>query len=512
MIDRNVRPMNATSRFPEVAPRGAGSGPKLQVPVVVGTRPEAIKLIPVILALRASDYYEPIVVSTGQHHRLVNYIFELVEIRPDVTLWSGSRHSGLNSRVSSVLERFEDFCVERFGLEAGVLPSVDQIVAGEAPAAVLVHGDTSSAMAAALSAFHMRIPVAHVEAGLRTGSTLSPFPEELNRGVITRVAALHFAPTTTNLENLIREGVPASQVYVTGNTGIDALRWATTLDVRFANPELQRLHDSDRRIVAITAHRRENWGDGLIGIAEGIGRLARRFDDVSFVLPVHPNPRVRDVLAPRLDAYDNVLVTDPLGYATFARLLARSHLVITDSGGIQEEAPSLGKPVLVLRDTTERGEGVTAGTLRMVGTDADRIEAEGARLLGDDAAHAEMAEAHNPYGDGHAAERIVAALEHILLGGDAPAPFGPGYDRDAIVSGAGFRLRPRPEHAVLDPAVRQAPRTRGTEAGRRSTDRRPVDAGSATVDGGSAAADVGSATIGSSPAVHRHPVPAPSPR
>lgn len=437
----------------------AGSA-KLQIPVVVGTRPEAIKLIPVILALRESAYYEPVVVSTGQHHRLVSYIFELVGIRPDVTLWSGARHAPLNARVASVLERFEDFIVERYGLEPGTRPGGQDVLRGRAPAAVIVHGDTSSAMAAALSAFHLRLPVMHVEAGLRTGSNLSPFPEELNRGVIGRVAALHFAPTTTNLENLIREGVPANQVFVTGNTGIDALRWATSLKVRFANPDLQALHDSDRRIVTVTAHRRENWGPGLVGIADGVARLAKRFPDVSFVLPVHPNPQVRDVLAPRLSGFDNVLVTDTLGYATFARLLARSHLVITDSGGIQEEAPSLGKPVLVLRETTERGEGVVAGTLRLVGTNPDRIEAEGARLLDDDLAYAEMAEAHNPYGDGHAARRIVAALEHMLLGVDPPEPFGPGYNRDAVLRAADLQVDAR---AVADTISSLIP-TPGVEA------------------------------------------------
>lgn len=439
-------------------PTPYGGAAKLQIPVVVGTRPEAIKLIPVILALQQSAYYEPIVVSTGQHHRLVSYIFELVGIRPDVTLWSGSRHAQLNARVASVLERFEDFCSERFGLEPGVQASGQDVLCGRAPAAVIVHGDTSSAMAAALSAFHLRIPVMHVEAGLRTGNYLSPFPEELNRGVIGRVAALHFAPTTTNLENLIREGVPANQIFVTGNTGIDALRWATTLNVRFANPQLQALHDSDRRIVTITAHRRENWGPGLIGIAEGVRRLAVRFPEVAFVLPVHPNPQVRDVLAPRLANLDNVLVTDTLGYATFARLLARSHIVLTDSGGIQEEAPSLDKPVLVLRDTTERGEGVIAGTLRLIGTNPDVIEHEGARLLGDDLAYAEMANATNPYGDGHAARRIVAALEHMLLGGIPPEPFGPGYDREAVLQAADLRVN---THAVAATVAALKPQSPG---------------------------------------------------
>jgi UDP-N-acetylglucosamine 2-epimerase (non-hydrolysing) len=412
---------------------------KLIIPIVVGTRPEAIKLVPIILALRQSPYYEPIVVSTGQHNRLVEYIFELAEIKPDVTLWSGSLRSNLNERVASVMQRFEDFCVERFDIDPDVVPTSDDVLTGRRPAAVLVHGDTSSAMAASLSSFHMHIPVMHVEAGLRTGGgNLSPFPEELNRQVISTIAALHFAPTSANLQNLSREDIPVEQVFVTGNTGIDALQWASAIDVRFANPELQALHDSDSRIVVITAHRRENWGDGLRGIAEGIARLARDQQDTHFVLPVHPNPRVREVLTERLTGLDNVLLTEPLGYATFARLLGRAHLVITDSGGIQEEAPSLGKPVLVTRETTERTEGLAAGTLKLVGTDPEVIFVEGKRLLDSDEAYAEMASAANPYGDGRAAARIVAALEHLLLGGEPPAPFGPGYSRAAVSLAAGF--------------------------------------------------------------------------
>jgi UDP-N-acetylglucosamine 2-epimerase (non-hydrolysing) len=414
---------------------------KLQIPVVVGTRPEAIKLVPIILALRASDCYEPIVVSTGQHNRLVEYIFELADIKPDVRLWSGARRAYLNERVASVMRRFEDFCVERFEIDPDVPATQDDVMAGRHPAAVLVHGDTSSAMAAALSSFHLRIPVMHVEAGLRTGgSNLTPFPEELNRQVISTIAAMHFAPTSANLQNLVRENIPVGQVFVTGNTGIDALHWSSRLEnIRFANPELQALHDGDSRIVVVTAHRRENWGDGLRGIAEGVARLAREQPDDDFVLPVHPNPRVREVLTERLAGHDNVLLTEPLGYATFARLLGRCHMVITDSGGIQEEAPSLGKPVLVARETTERTEGLAAGTLRLVGTDPDLIFAEGARLLRDDAAYAEMAAAENPYGDGHAAERIVGALEHILHGTEPPTQFGPGYSRATVAMAAGFK-------------------------------------------------------------------------
>jgi UDP-N-acetylglucosamine 2-epimerase (non-hydrolysing) len=435
--------------------------PKLLVPIVVGTRPEAIKLVPIIVAMRDSDHYEPIVVSTGQHNRLVEYIFELADIKPDVILWAGSRRANLNERVASVMQRFEDFCVERFDIDLDVPATAQDRLEGRRPAAVLVHGDTSSAMAASLSAFHMRIPVMHVEAGLRTGGVnLSPFPEELNRQVISTIAAMHFAPTSANLQNLVRENVPVGQVFVTGNTGIDALQWSSSIDVRFANPDLQALHDGDKRIVVITAHRRENWGDGLRGIAEGIARLASTHTDVAFVLPVHPNPRVREVLTERLTGLDNVLLTEPLGYATFARLLRRSHIVITDSGGIQEEAPSLDKPVLVTRETTERTEGLAAGTLRLVGTDPEIIFAEGSRLLSDEAAYREMAEVENPYGDGHAAERIVGALEHLLLGTKPPTQFGTGYSRATVALAAGLD----PDHGFalkqLEEAIGPAPAPR----------------------------------------------------
>jgi UDP-N-acetylglucosamine 2-epimerase (non-hydrolysing) len=415
---------------------------KLAVPIVVGTRPEAIKLVPLILAMRESEYYEPIVVSTGQHQRLVQFIFDLADITPDVTLWAGSRHSHLNERVATVLGRFEDFCAEQFELpDDGRAVRGETILNGRYPAAVIVHGDTSSAMAAALSAFHLHIPVMHVEAGLRTGGpNNTPFPEELNRQVIGSIAGLHFAPTSANLQNLVRENVPVSQIFVTGNTGIDALQWASGLDVRFANPALNELHDSNRRVVVVTAHRRENWGPGLVGIAHGVARLAEEHPEVAFVIPVHPNPKVSAVLHEQLDEQENVLLVDPLGYATFAKLLRRSDLVLTDSGGIQEEAPSLDKPVLVLRDTTERGEGLEEGTLKLVGTNPERIFQEGNLLLTDPVAYAQMAQADNPYGDGRAAKRIVAALEHMLVGGEPPTQFGPGYSRTAVLRAAGFEL------------------------------------------------------------------------
>jgi UDP-N-acetylglucosamine 2-epimerase (non-hydrolysing) len=429
---------------PLVRPEGVARqvlSEKLAVPIVVGTRPEAIKLVPVILAMRESRYYEPIVISTGQHQRMVEFIFELADIKPDVTLWAGSRRANLNERVATVMERFEDFCAERFDIAGDETPRPEDILKGRYPAAVLVHGDTTSAMAAALSAFHMHIPVMHVEAGLRTGGPPNtPFPEELNRQVIGCIAGLHFAPTSSNLQNLIREDIAVSQIFVTGNTGIDALQWASSLEVRFANEKLNELYDSDERVVVVTAHRRENWGDGLMGIAEGVARLADEHPDVRFVIPVHPNPRVAEVLRGRLGTISNVLMVDPLGYATFSKLLGRAHLVITDSGGIQEEAPSLDKPVLVLRETTERREGLEAGTLKLIGTNPERIFNEGNLLLTDELAYREMAQAPNPYGDGKAGERIVAALEHMLLGGQPPTQFGPGYSRAAVAAAAGLRL------------------------------------------------------------------------
>ncbi len=257
------------------AARGAET-PPITVPVVVGTRPEAIKLVPIILALRRCRSFRPVVVATGQHHRMVSEIFALAGITTDAQLWVGDVHAPLSERVASVMTRFDDFCRERFGAEGVEVATANAILDGF-PGAVIVHGDTSSAMAAALAAFHLRIPVLHVEAGLRAGrGHLTPFPEELNRQVISRIASLHFAPTPDNLENLVRENVRVSRVFVTGNTGIDALRWASQLPARFDDEALQALVDGDRRLVVVTAHRRENWGEGLAGIAEGVRRIGAR--------------------------------------------------------------------------------------------------------------------------------------------------------------------------------------------------------------------------------------------
>jgi UDP-N-acetylglucosamine 2-epimerase (non-hydrolysing) len=411
--------------------------PRLMVPVVVGTRPEAIKLVPIILAMRASESVHPIVVSTGQHHRMVKEIFELAGIETDVTLWAGGRRE-LNERVSSVMRRFEDFVIEWFGILPEIV-DLEDVVSGRFPAAVLVHGDTSSAMAAALAAFHLRIPVMHVEAGLRTGGlNLTPFPEELNRQLISCMACAHLAPTAHNMQQLVRENVSVDQIFVTGNTGIDALRWASKLDVPLGDPVLQAICDGEERVVVVTAHRRESWANGIDGIAQGVARLARAHGDVRFVVPLHPNPLVRQKLGAPLGDLRNVLLTEPPSYAPFAKLLERCHLVITDSGGIQEEAPALGKPVLVTREQTERTEGIEAGTLLLVGTDPDRIFAEGHRLLTDPSAYAQMSQAINPYGDGHAAERIIQAFEYVLRAGEPPTQFGSGFSRTAVIRAAGF--------------------------------------------------------------------------
>jgi UDP-N-acetylglucosamine 2-epimerase (non-hydrolysing) len=429
---------------------------------VVGTRPEAVKLVPVILALRASESFEPVVVSTGQHHEMVAAIFALAEIEPDVELWIGGHRAGrLNELVASVLRRFEDFCVGSFGDHGASIASIEEVLDSGYPGAVLVHGDTSSAMAAALAAFHLRIPVVHVEAGLRTGGTiLSPFPEELNRQLISCLAAFNLAPTWVNAENLIRETIPGSQIFVTGNSGIDALQWAAGLQVPYADGRVREADASGDRLVVVTGHRRENWDGGLAGIADGVAGLANANPTVRFVVPLHPNPTVRAALEPRLEHLANVILTEPIPYAAFARLLARCHFAITDSGGIQEEAPSLGKPVLVTRNETERREGVDAGTLLLVGTHPKEIERAGTALLEDADFYRRMADAPNPYGDGRAAERIIAALEHLLLGGPAPRPFGPGFNRHAILAAAGYAREGEPlaltatgERGLADPPL-----------------------------------------------------------
>lgn len=423
--------------------------PPVKVLVVCGTRPEAIKLVPMILALKASEVFVPQVVSTGQHHEMVEEVFGLAGIEIDFNLWVGGARNELNDRVREVMGRLDDFVRVEYGADGTI--KQDEVIAGEYPMAVLVHGDTTSAFAAALAAFHLRIPVVHVEAGLRTGSNLTPFPEELNRELITCIAAFHLAPTSHNLQNLIKENVPVEQIFITGNTGIDALEWAAELEVEFSDPTVAEICATDHRVVAITAHRRENWGAGLDGIAAGIRLLAIENPEIYFIIPQHPNPAVREQWASLRDL-PNVCLTDAHSYPEFARLMARSYLVITDSGGIQEEAPSLGKPVLVCRESTERGEGLEAGTLKLVGTDPTRIHAEATELLRNPEVYSQMSEAENPYGDGRASERIVAALTNLYLGGPMPQPFRSSFSRKAVVEAAGYTQQATTT-TRLDPAL-----------------------------------------------------------
>ncbi|MFJ1510502.1 non-hydrolyzing UDP-N-acetylglucosamine 2-epimerase [Cellulosimicrobium funkei] len=409
---------------------------RFAVMVVVGTRPEAIKMMPVIRELHRSAHFEPYVVSTGQHSRMVSEVLGAAGLRPDVDLGAGGPGVDLNQLVARVLVGIPEALRERFGEPDSVL---DGGADTRYPVAALVHGDTSSAAAGALAAFHLRMPVSHVEAGLRTGSTLSPFPEELNRQLVTRIAAFHLAPTTTNAENLIHERVRQEQIFVTGNTGIDAFLWAAGQQVPYGVPELGWLEtDEATPVVVVTAHRRENWGTGLRRIGDAVATLADPYPLARFVVPLHPNPLVVGTLRAALEPSPNVILTSPLPYLPFARLLRRAAVVLTDSGGIQEEAPAVGTPVLVTRETTERQEGVHAGTLRLVGTDETRIVDAVTRLLTHPESHRAMSEARNPYGDGRAAERIVAALEHIAFRGPRPQRFGSGYARSVVLAAAGF--------------------------------------------------------------------------
>jgi UDP-N-acetylglucosamine 2-epimerase (non-hydrolysing) len=362
---------------------------------VFGTRPEAIKLFPLVHALAADARFDSRVCVSAQHRQMLDQVLDIAGIVPDHDLDLMQPDQSLD------------------GLTAALLTGLGRVMDEEQPDWVVVQGDTATAMTGAIAAYYRKIPVAHVEAGLRSGNIHHPWPEEVNRKIIGTIAALHCAPTETSAAALRRENVDPATIHVTGNTVIDALHWITG---RIAErPELATgLADLERRfagkrIVGVTSHRRENFGGGMEAIAEAIRRLAAR-SDVAMIFPVHLNPNVRAVMNERLGGLANVALIEPLDYPHFARLLDIATLLLTDSGGVQEEAPALGKPVLVMRETTERPEGIEAGTARLVGTDADRIVAEAERLLDDPAAYAAMARAHNPFGDGRSAARIVELL------------------------------------------------------------------------------------------------------
>lgn len=434
---------------------------RVRILVVVGTRPEAIKLFPVILALRESPHLVPHVVVTGQHADLVKPVFDMAGIKPDRNLAVGGGNT-LNELVAKVITGME-------GVVNG-LRATDPASDIPRTASCMVHGDTSSAFAGALAAVQCGLPVVHVEAGLRTGDTLSPFPEELNRQLIARMASFHLAPTAKNLENLVKERIPSGRVFVTGNTGIDALRIAATQRVSYTDARLEELDDTGNPVIVVTAHRRENWGGGLARIAQAVALIATSRPDVSFVFSLHPNPAVRDEVVPHIKNLPNVLRVEPLQYAEFARLLARATLAITDSGGIQEEAPSVGTPVLVTREETERFEGVQAGTLKLVGTDVDAIVSATLRLLADENSYARMHNSVNPYGDGWASQRIVGALERLAVGTPPPQPFGNGFSRREVLEAAGYADLPRSPFEYVAPTLPLGERRSGEGRGRRADD------------------------------------------
>jgi UDP-N-acetylglucosamine 2-epimerase (non-hydrolysing) len=363
--------------------------------LVFGTRPEAIKLFPLVAALKEDPRFEPIVCVSAQHRQMLDQVLEIAGIVPDYDLDLMRPDQSLDA------------------LTAALLTELGKVMDQAKPDRVIVQGDTATAMTGALAAYYRKIPVGHVEAGLRSGNIYHPWPEEVNRKIIGQIADLHFAPTDVSAAALLAESIPSERVHITGNTVIDALLWVRKRI--FAKPslatalaDLQTMFEG-RRIIGVTSHRRENFGGGMENIAEAIRQIAAR-PDVAVIFPVHLNPNVRAIMQQRLGNLSNVALIEPLDYPNFVRLLSIAEIMLTDSGGVQEEAPALGKPVLVMRETTERPEGVTAGTAKLVGTQTKTIVTEMFNLLDDKAAYEKMARAHNPFGDGRSATRIVELL------------------------------------------------------------------------------------------------------
>jgi UDP-N-acetylglucosamine 2-epimerase (non-hydrolysing) len=378
-----------------------------RVMLIYGTRPEAIKMAPLVAALAEQPGLQPVVAVTGQHREMlaqVNHLFGIVPAFDLDLMRPGASLTDLSARV---------------------LVATGKLLEKERPDAVVVQGDTTSAFIASLAAFYQGLPVIHLEAGLRTGNIRSPFPEEVNRRLVAPLAALHLAPTPRSRDNLLHEGIDPHDVVVTGNTVIDALQTALETAPDFTDHRVADLVASGARTLLVTSHRRESWGTKMAEAMSAVRDIALSYPNLRIILPMHPNPSVREVIKPTLGDLDTVLLTDPLGYHEFCHLLAASHIVLTDSGGVQEEAPSLGKPVLVIRDTTERPEAVDAGTVRLVGTDHDTIVRELSALLNDDDKYQQFANAMNPYGDGHSADRCAAAIAELLGVGSRIAEFVP---------------------------------------------------------------------------------------
>ncbi|MEX2979925.1 non-hydrolyzing UDP-N-acetylglucosamine 2-epimerase [Serratia fonticola] len=371
----------------------------MKVLTVFGTRPEAIKMAPLVHALAQDDAFESRVCVTAQHREMLDQVLRLFEIVPDYDLNIMKPGQGLSEITCRILEGIK-----------GVLEDFK-------PDVVLVHGDTTTTMATSLAAFYQRIPVGHVEAGLRTGNLYSPWPEEANRKLTGHLAMYHFSPTENSRQNLLRESLRDDHIFVTGNTVIDALLWVR--DRIMHNPELRSsldqrypFLDANKKLILVTGHRRESFGGGFERICSALAEIALQHPEVQVVYPVHLNPNVSEPVNRILKGIDNIILIDPQDYLPFVYLMTRAYLILTDSGGIQEEAPSLGKPVLVMRDTTERPEAVDAGTVQLVGTDVAKIVDAVTRLLTDEGEYHAMSRAHNPYGDGHACQRILEALKN----------------------------------------------------------------------------------------------------
>lgn len=363
----------------------------MKIFLVFGTRPEAIKMCPLVLELKRNNDIECVVCLTGQHREMLYQVMEAFGVKEDYNLDIMREKQTLTSVTGSILEKLQLVLVD------------------EKPDIVLVHGDTTTSFAAALAAFYQKIPVGHVEAGLRTGNIYSPFPEEMNRLLTDRISTLFFAPTMNNEENLKNEGI-SKGVFVTGNTVIDAFKYTVSDGYVFNEKSLNEIDFDKKRVILLTAHRRENWGIGITNICKAVKKIALEYEDVQLVYPVHLNPVVRDIVFPILSEVKNVSLIDPIDVLDMHNIISKCYMVMTDSGGIQEEAPHFGVPVLVLRTETERPEAVEAGTVKVIGVEEDNIYSEAKRLLDCKEAYFEMANAVNPYGDGNASERIVCAL------------------------------------------------------------------------------------------------------
>lgn len=368
---------------------------KIKLMTVFGTRPEAIKMCPLVLEMQKyPDFIEPIVAVTAQHREMLDQVLQLFAIKPDYDL-----------NIMTAGQTLYD-------VTGRALAGLKDVLAEAQPDMVLVHGDTTTTFVGALASFYAQIPVGHVEAGLRTGNKFSPYPEEMNRKLTGAIADIHFAPTSTSKNNLLKENIDPAAIVVTGNTVIDALQTTVKADYQFTDSGLQKALAGGNRLILVTTHRRENLGEPMRHVYQALRKVLENHPDVEAIFPVHKNPKVREIVDEELGKLAQVHLIEPLDYEPFANLMAKVDIVLTDSGGIQEEAPALGKPVLVLRDTTERPEAVDAGTVKLVGTAYDDVLRETSLLLDDSKYYQSMAEAANPYGDGRACERIIRKILH----------------------------------------------------------------------------------------------------